>query len=285
LAVIIVTMDLNTLKDTPPWDWPEGTAKILLGILRDEKAAEADRVLAAEMAGDSTIVNDELVDALLSVLRSGKGSERLRGRAAISLGPALEAAHTEGFENSSEPPISESTFQRVQRSLRELYLAAETSQKVRRQILEASVRAPQDWLPDAIRAAYSSSEEKWKLTAVFCMRFVRGFDEQIREALESQNPDIHYQALVAAGNWGIEAAWPQIAALITSRGTPKDLLLAAIEAVPSICPQHAGEVLDGLIDSDDEDIAEAVEEALAMAEGSSDDDDDDEDDEDELFLR
>jgi hypothetical protein len=273
-------MDLNTLKDTPPWDWPEGTAKILLGILRDEKAAEADRVLAAEMAGDFT-VNDELVDALLSVLGNGKGSERLRGRAAISLGPALEAADTEGFENTSEPPISEPTFQRVQRSLRELYVAAGTPEDLRRQILEASVRAPQDWVPDAIRAAYSSSEEKWKLTAVFCMRFVRGFDEKIREALESQNPDIHYQAVVAAGNWGVEAAWPHIATLITSRGTPKDLLLAAIEAVPSICPPQAGEVLDGLIDSDDEDIAEAVQEALAMAEGHS---DDDENDEDELFL-
>jgi hypothetical protein len=279
---MILRMDLNTLKDTPPWDWPEGTAEMLLGILRNEKAAEADRVLAAEMAGDFTIVNDELVDALLSVLSSGKGSERLRGRAAISLGPALEAADTEGFENGSEPPISEATFRRLQRSLRELYLAAGTPQDVRRQILEACARAPQDWLPDAIRAAYSSSEQKWKLTGVFCMRFVPGFEEQISEALESQNPNIHYQALVAAGNWGVKAAWPHIAALITSPGTPKDLLLAAIEAVPSICPQQAGEVLDDLIDSDDEDIADAVQEALAMAEGHS--NDDDEDDEDELFL-
>jgi hypothetical protein len=52
-------------------------------------------------------------------------------------------------------------------------------------VLEASVRAPQDWHLDAIREAYSSTDEAWSLTAVFCMRFVRGFNEQILEALES----------------------------------------------------------------------------------------------------
>ena len=28
-------MDLKTLKDTPPWDWPEGAGKLFLGIPRD----------------------------------------------------------------------------------------------------------------------------------------------------------------------------------------------------------------------------------------------------------
>jgi len=42
---------------------------------------------------------------------------------------------------------------------------------------------------------------------------------------------------------------------------------------------EAAEVLDDLADSDDDDIAEAVQEALAMADGpSADDDEDDEDD-------
>jgi hypothetical protein len=47
---------------------------------------------------------------------------------------------------------------------------------VRRRILEASVRAPQDWHRDAIRAAYASDDDVWRLTAVFCMRSVRGFE-------------------------------------------------------------------------------------------------------------
>jgi hypothetical protein len=105
------------------------------------------------------------------------------------------------------------------------------------------------------------------------MRFVRGFDEQILEALDSTNPDIHYEAVCAAGTWGVDAAWPHTAALMASRETDKPMLLAAIEAVASIRPREAAGILDDLTDADDEDIAEAVSEALTMAEGLSDEDD------------
>ncbi len=271
-------MDLKALKDTPPWDWPEGTAEKLVSVLRDEQAAEPDRVLAAEMAGDFTVVNDELVEALLAILRNSEESQEVRARAAISLGPILEYADTEGFEDPDDVPISERRFQQIQELLRKLHMDAQIPKEVRRRILEASVRAPHDWHKNAVRAAYSSGDDAWKLTAVFCMRFLRGFDEQIVEELDNKNPDIQLEAVLAAGNWGVEAAWPHIAALIHSGRTPKPLLLAAIEAVPSVCPQEASEVLSGLVESDDEDIIEAVQEALAMAEEPSGEDEDGEDD-------
>jgi uncharacterized protein (UPF0147 family) len=271
-------MDLKALKDTPPWDWPEGTAEKLVSVLRDEQAAEPDRILATEMAGDFTVVNDELVEALLAILRNSEESKEVRARAAISLGPILESADTEGFDDPDDVPISELHFQRIQESLRELHMNAQIPKEVRRRILEASVRAPQDWHKNAVRAAYSSGDDAWKLTAVFCMRFLRGFDAQIVEELNNRNPDIQLEAVLAAGNWGVGAGWPHIAALIHSDRMPKPLLLAAIEAVPSIRPQEASEVLSGLIESDDEDIIEAVQEALAMAEEPSGEDEDDEDD-------
>ncbi len=84
-------MDLKALKDTPPWDCPDGTAERLVSILRNEQAAEPDRVLATDIAGDLTVVNDELVDALLAVLRSSDESERVLARAAILLGADSEA--------------------------------------------------------------------------------------------------------------------------------------------------------------------------------------------------
>ncbi|MFN0063307.1 MAG: HEAT repeat domain-containing protein [Myxococcaceae bacterium] len=110
------------------------------------------------------------------------------------------------------------------------------------------------------------------------MRFIKGFEEQIVEALGTKNSDIYYQAVLAAGNWDIKAAWPHVVALISSDKTPKPLLLAAIEAVPSIRPEEAPELLTDFTDSDDEDIVEAAYEALAMAEGPSGEDEDDEDD-------
>ena len=145
---------------------------MLLDILRDDCASEPDLLLAAELAGDFTVVNDELVDALLSLLRRGDRSEEVRGRAAISLGPVLEQVDIDGFENPDELQIAERTFQVIQESLARLYRDPEVPKEVRRRILEASVRAPQDWHRDAIRAAYSSDDEAWRLTAVFCMRFV-----------------------------------------------------------------------------------------------------------------
>jgi hypothetical protein len=279
--MIEMKMNLKTLKDTPPWEWPEGAGRMFLSILRNDKAKESERLVAAELAGDYTVINDELAHALISILGNSEEPEELRGQAAISLGPALEQADTYGFEDADDILISEDTFRSVHEKLRKLYMDLDVPKEVRRRILEASVRAPQSWHENAVRAAYSSKDEDWKLTAVFSMRFIRGFDDQIVESLDSKNPDIHCQAVCAAGNWGVDAAWPHITALITSEKTDKDLLLAAIEAVAIIRPEEASEILVDLTESDDEEIVEAAHEAIAMAEPWEDEDDDDEDDEDE----
>jgi len=275
-------MNLKALKDTPPWDWPEGTGKMLLDILRDDRTKEPDLLLATELAGDFTVIDDELVAALLSILQSGDKSEEVRSRAAISLGPVLEYADDHGFEDADHVPIVERTFHRILESLRTLYTDAGVPEEVRRRILEASVRAPQEWHQDAVRAAYFSDDEAWRLTGVFCMRFVRGFDAQILEALGAKNPDVRYEAILAAGNWALPAAWSHVAALVTSSTTEKHLLLAAIYAAASIRPHEAAAILDALADSDDEDIVEAVHEAMAMAQGPSDEDDDLDDDDESL---
>ena len=279
-------MDLKTLYDTPPWEWPEGTDKMLLGILRDDRTDQSNCLLAAELDGDSTVVNDELVDALLSILGNGDASDGLRGRAAISLGPALEYADIEwfedlgGFADPAAVPISGPTFRKIQETLRKLYADAGVPKNARRRILEAAVRAPQDWHQNAIRAAYLSDDEDWKLTAVFCMRYIRGFDDWILESLGGKNADIDYQAVCAAGNWEVDEAWPHIAGLVTSAKTEKSLLLAAIEASASIRAQEVQEILGRLTDGDDEDIVEAVYEAMAMVgEFWGEGDDEDEDDE------
>ena len=271
-------MNLKTMKETPPWDWPEGSGKRFLEVLRDEQADESDRLLAAELAGDLTAINDELADELPAIVGSGEEAEQLRATAAISLGPVLEYGDQDGFEDPHDVPITEDTFRKIQESLREVYRDADVPKEVRRRVLEASVRAPRDWHQDAIRSAYSSADEDWKLSAVFCMGWVRGFDDQILEALESGNPEIHYQAVCAAGEGEVDRAWSHVAALVTSEDTDKPLLLAAIDAVAGIRPREAGVILADLTDADDEEIVEAAYEAMAMAEGTSDNAYDDEDD-------
>ncbi len=258
-------MDFKTLKETPPWEWPSDAGKTFLRVLRNPRADEGDRLLAAEMMGDSTVINDELAETLLSVLEDEKESVGLRGQAAISLGPALEEAHMYGFEDPDDVPISEEVAEKIQETLRRLHRDTKADKEVRRRALEAAVRGPQDWHRDAVLSSYHSKDEEWKLTAVFCMGYIRGFEKQIIESLGNRVPDIKREAISAAGNWELSAAWPHIVSLLTSKDTEKSLLLAAIDAAPGIRPDEAMEVLEMLLKSDDEEIVEAAQEAMSMA--------------------
>ncbi len=276
-------MDLEILKNAPPWEWPAATDKALLGVLTDRDAQADKRLLAAELAGDYTVINDPLASALLAILQDPRETEALRCQAATSLGPALAHAELYGFEDTEDLLLSEEVFHQVQRSLHELYLDSDAPTDVRRRALEASVRAPQDWHTDAVREAYSREDEAWRLTAVFCMGHVSGFDDQILEALDSDNPEIHYEAVCAAGNWGVDGAWWHVVGLLEAEDTDKPLRLAAIDAVANIRPEEAGPILTELTDSEDEEIAGAAYEALAMAEGAAMAEEDREDDEDEDY--
>ena len=221
-------MDVKLLQDIPPWEWPEDAGTTFLALLRDVQAEASDRLLAAELAGDFTVINDEIAEALLAVVRNSDESDALRSTAALSFGAALEHVDTMGFDDDEEPVLSPETFHNVQHTLRDLFFDATVPEAVRRHILEVSVRAPEDWHEDAVRAAYVSDDEAWRLTAVFCMRFIDGFEELILEALNSGQADMRYQAVCAAGNWGLDAAWSHVVPLAQgpfgpSRGSPRPL--------------------------------------------------------------
>lgn len=263
-------MDLKTLEETPPWEWPKDTDKMLLNILRKGRMDASDRVIAVRLAGESTIINDDLARALLAIAQNDKEDQEVRCSAAIALGPALEQADMMGFEEEDYIVISEDLFRSLQSSLQKLYMNADLPKDVRRAVLEAAVRAPQQWQHEAVRAAYAGRDDDWRLTAVFCMGYLDGFDAQIMEALRSDDPDMHYHAVCAAGNWEVNDAWPHIAELVRSDATEKELRLAAIGALAGMRPEESAAILNELIDSDDEDIVEAVFEALAMSGGLSD---------------
>jgi hypothetical protein len=260
-------MDLKELVELPPWEWPEDAADQLLEIVRDTKADETTRLVAAELAGEISVIDDGIAEALLAVARTPSEPEMLRLKALYSLGPGIEYADIEGFEDTEDVTISEKAFNRIMEALRELFKDTDLPDSIRQAALEASVHAPQDWHSDAIRHAFLSGDDRWKLTAVFCMGFVTGFKGEILEALVSGNEDLEYEAVIAAGNWELDEAWSHIAGLIASKETDRTLLLAAIDAVAAIRPQEAGETLAPLLDSLDEDIVGAAHEAISMAEG------------------
>jgi hypothetical protein len=78
-------MNLSTLKDTPPWDWPRNAGEILAESLRNRGNAASDRIIAAELADYLGVMDDAMAELLLSIVRTADEPEQLRASAAISL--------------------------------------------------------------------------------------------------------------------------------------------------------------------------------------------------------
>lgn len=265
-------MDLKTLNDTPNWEWPKKAGTIILEVLRDKKASEADRITAAGLAGNGMVMDDNMANHLLDIVRDSREPEELRCKAAVALGPALEWAETMEFEDSDSDMLSEKGFNEVREQLREIYRDTAIPKKVRRRILEAAVRSPMEWQKKAIEDAYATKDEYWLLTAIFAMGYVPGFQDRLLDTLKNEKPDtdLYYEAVCSVGEWGLKEAWPYIEKIFTEYADDKPLLLAAIEAAGNMAIPHAADFLGDLSDSDDEEIAEAAQDALQMAGALSD---------------
>jgi hypothetical protein len=266
-------MDLKRLNTMLSWKWPKDAHDRILSVLMDHKALPPDRLLAAKMASDYAVLSDTIAYALLHIAKDSCSTVPLRCQAVESLGPPLEQFDIYADDEFDKVPISEEMFIFLQKSLRKLYLNGDVPEKVRRRSMEASVHAPQGWHQSAVRAAYFCRDLDWKLTSVFCMSYVKGFDDLIVESLHTENQSILYYAVRAAGNWSVDKAWPHMAALVQSKKTSKSLLLAAIDAVVYIRPHMTSKILRSLTFSKDQEIVEAANEALFLAAGPWDRDD------------
>jgi len=271
---------VQLLARIPDWDWPPDAADVLLEALRGGAVEESELELAAELASSVVVMNDEIARALLDLLLDQGSPASVRETAAIALGPTLEAMDTydpdDPIDALEEPLVSGAVYRAIREALHNTYLDADAPKDVRRRALEASVRSRESWHSGAIRAAYYSGDDDWRLTAVFCMRHVPDFDREILEALESSRPLIRLEALRAAGAYEVKDAWPHVRAILEARTGDKDLLLAAIAAAGSIKRDEAAELFAGLDDSD-VDIAEAIHEALTFGGALDDSFEDDQD--------
>ena len=66
-------MRMHDLAAMPPWDWPPTAAADILVALEDRDALTSERLLAAELAGDLIVMNDDLAEELLRILQSPDG--------------------------------------------------------------------------------------------------------------------------------------------------------------------------------------------------------------------
>ena len=264
-------MDQFTIDDdaVPPWDVSQEerrrTATKLLEVLRNGQADDSARIAAAKELGGLQCMDDEIADTLLDIARANDQPEQLRKELIELLVPEFIYIAATTCDKPEDHPFSGAMLTRIQSTLREIHFDKAAPVALRRNALRTAVYLPQEWQRQAIQEAYSRSEGTWKELAMFCMRFHPGFEEAIIEALDSPNREVRYQAIYAAGDTSVKAAWSHIVALIASKETSRRDRVAAIDAVSSIFPEKAREVLGELLNSKDADISEAAWDEVFLA--------------------
>ncbi len=262
------------------------TTRLLAQITNEDEEVRAEAIEELTLRMD-----DEVARAFLDVA-SSDAEEGIRADTIVGLGPIIDEAgldfddeDEQGFALDPElgPPISREMFETVVREVRGLYEDEGQPKLVRRRAFEVLVRDPQPWLAAEIRKHYASDDPEWKVSGIFGMGYVAGFDKEIAAAVSSESGKLLFEAVRAAGSMDVAGAAQRIRELVTSQTVDSDLRLIAIDALPNV-DRDSFDLLKRLSRSDDEEVAAAAEAALdelSIAESFDDEDDEDFDDEDE----
>jgi hypothetical protein len=237
----------------------------------------------------SMLMDDDIARAFLDVA-SSDAAEEIRSDAIVGLGPIIEEAGMDFSDDEMDfeldpdlgPGISRETFDSIIREIRALYEDEAQPKLIRRRAFEVLVRDPQPWQSAEIRKHFAGDDPLWKLTSVFAMGYVAGFEKEIAATVASASEHLLYEAVRAASSMEVSSTAKRIRDLATSAKTDHALRLVAIEALVNVDPDPE-EVLEALTDSRDAEIAETAQAALdeLMMTHELDEDDIDEDDEDE----
>lgn len=233
---------------------PEETRPALVEALQADDPELKRRALA--FTGE-LIDGDELAVTHLGLVESADEPVPVRARAALALGPTLERCDLGFWDSAFEPPpLSRGCFDRLQQRLERVYRSAEAPKLVRRRVFESSVRAPRPWHEGAIRAAWNGEDPDWRLTAVFGMGQLSGFEESLADALNSTDDEILCEALrAAAGRERVPGALKAFRTIAADDSQSCDCRLAAIEGLRFVDSPDIFNFLEELTRSPDDDIA------------------------------
>ena len=281
MTVKDVGVVLKQLEKAPIEDWPHDAPQVVAEGL--ESPDLEIRTTAARLAWP--MMTDEIAEKL-ERLAEVDDDEELRAAAVIAFGPVIEEMEDDGIVEDS--PVSGGMLDKVRAVLRRLHEDEAQPKLVRRRALEASVRGGEPWHADAVTAAWALDDEDWKVTALFCMGYMPGFDEVVVAAVHETEGDVRLQAIQAAGMRALAEVGPTVLALAADEDADTDLRVEAIFAVAAIRVDGAAELLMSLADADDEEVADAAIAALDELYEALDDeelegewDEDEEEDEDE----
>jgi HEAT repeat protein len=134
--------------------------------------------------------------------------------------------------------------------------------EVRRRALESLAYVCNETVVAAIREAYDSSSEKFRISAVFAMGQSADarWDQEVRRELFSTNPEMRYEAARACGELQLSEAVGMLEEL--TEDTDAEVQQAAIWALGQVGGERAREILEHYCQEGDEALRSTAEAAL-----------------------
>jgi len=194
-----------------------------------------------------------LIHTLVSMLQHDP-AESVRAAAASALGHYVYLDELEEIPHTHVVPALQ--------ALRTIIATPSEPLEVRRRAVEALGFSGAEDIPQIIRDAYASPDEKMRVSAVFAMG--RSADERwiktIVAELEAQSPEMRFEAARAAGELEARSAIPTLARLLDD--PDREVQEMAVWALGQIGGDRARVLLTELAKGKDQELAELAIEAI-----------------------
>jgi len=224
---------------------------VFISCLEDRDAS----VRATAIRGLWEYEGCDLIEPLLRLLEKDEEDVDVRAEAALALGRFVLL--------SEYGSLRQRYFRRLESVLHRILNDPSQPDAVRARALEAvGACSSRSWVRHAIHQAYESTTKRLKISAIHAMG--RSCDGRwlplLFRELGSEDPEARYEAAVASGSIGDEAAVSYLAPLLQDEDP--EVRSAAIVALGEIGGTEAKGLLLPLTDSDSPEVREAVRDAL-----------------------
>lgn len=260
--------DLRKLENT----WPRVSARRRQAVLEDiEELGETNFTLSFEEFCKYTLADEDARVRELSIrclwdyenrstiplfmdMLVNDSQETVRAASATALGKFIYLGELE--------EIPEKTLDEIVDRLLQVQRGSDVA-LVRRRALESLGFSSRDEISNLIETAYKSGMRDWIVSALFAMGRSANhrWADQVMEMLESDDIEIRYEAIRAAGELEIKRALPLLFELLEEDDS--ETRLAAVWSLSQIGGEDVEDVLENLYEeTDDEEEADFIDLAL-----------------------
>lgn len=196
-----------------------------------------------------------LIPLLVHLLKTGQ-TIKVRTAAAQALGQYVYLGELEEIDNTALMVVEQALLT----SIRD----GDEALDVVRRAIEAISFSGREGIPQIIENAYYHDEEQMQVSAIFAMGRngnSKRWAEIILSELDSTNSQLRFEAVRAAGELNLTDAVPKLIDLVNQEAD-SEIQQSAIWSLGQIGGPEAREMIESLLDTDDEALQTAAEEAL-----------------------